>query len=185
MSTFFRLAISGNDGAGKSTLARRLCADFGLNPADCIAPFGDFPRHVVAARHRLSLETVYAKPTSPEVRRLLIGLMSDMEAQFGYAKARQCVLRFWLKRHGHKANFAAEDCRFPEELEFLRKRGAIVIHISHPPTATQVGTYYAHIERLAAMADIRTDFETVRTDAGYELLRETVAQLLGVNHAAS
>jgi len=173
------IIIAGNDGAGKSHLAKTLCQDF--HWPNAISPFGDCPRHEVAARYGLPLAKVYQKPTPPEVRKLLIDWGLEKEAELGYKEARQYVIDFWVNRHGHKPVAVIDDARFVEESNWGRRLGGLVIFIDHPPTAQQLrnpGTYYHRLEEVKALAHIHTTFHDIRTMAEYERIRETLEQLV-------
>jgi len=168
-----KLVIVGNDGAGKSTLAKRLVQDFGLD-STAISPLADYPRIMVARRYGYPLPLVYEKPTPAWLRKQLIDECLSMEAEFGYDKTRQTILEFWVNRHGQKRNWVVDDCRYDLEVLAFRKLGALVLHISHPPTGSQTGAYYDNIEGLAGLAHLHTTYDEVRKPAFYEKLREYV-----------
>jgi len=168
-----KLVIIGNDGAGKSTLAKRLIADFGLD-STALSPMADYPRIKVARRYGYPLELVYQKPTPDWLRKQLIDECLSLEAEVGYEKTRQTVFDFWWARHGKKKNWVVDDGRYDYETLAFRKLGALILHISHPPVGAQKGAYYDNIEGLAGLAHLRTTYEEIRKPATYEKIREYV-----------
>jgi GTPase SAR1 family protein len=161
-----KLAICGNDGSGKTTLARKLIDFFNL-PPDSRAPFGDAPRHWVSEKYGIPLEYLYQKPTPPEYRKLLIDTCLTMEREIGYEETRKKVFEFWKNSYGNRQHNVVDDCRFPYELATLKELGYKAIHISYPPTCDQNYGYYREIEQLARSCHYRTSFSEVRTTQGF------------------
>lgn len=115
------VALSGAYGAGKSTLAKKICGD----ESEFLLPFARGLREELIFLGLAERAEVYLKPTPPKIRKLLNG---------HGAKRRREDSNYWVDKWLHSANgiskfyattsdqvFVVDDLRFMNELEALRE----------------------------------------------------------------
>lgn len=153
------ISISGADGAGKSTLARKIERELiGWYEAPVlvrVCPIAETLRQEMANTGKYTLNELWYKPTPEHIRNELIA--------WGYEKRKRegedYFIRACLEHAQHTLDLNTailDDLRFPNELKYIRDRypDSQHIHIQNPEAEdSHDRPYYEHLPWLYCQAD--------------------------------
>lgn len=170
--------ICGNDGVGKSSLALDLLVSKGY----IIHPLAYCLRMDLANESSWTLQELWQKPTPSLVRRALI--------DFGEAKKEEHGELHWCERWQAyskslrtKGPLVVDDCRYPYEVDYIRKTEGdwLVLFLKDTPILKE-GYYYSELHKTEALCQ---HVLNVKKNGSFLLtkseVRQRVYNLLGVN----
>jgi len=118
------IAIAGDLGLGKSTLARKLAT--ALPGESVIVAFGDELKKAYAAHSGLTIEEVRAKPTPDHIRRGLVDFSAGARYvdETTWARRLNASMMAIMWDAGKCPRFICDDMRYHWEFEVFKNRGA-------------------------------------------------------------
>lgn len=147
------IAIFGMDGAGKSTLARAIRE---THPEYKICPMAESLRIAIAKAGLATLEELWAKPTTPRIRSLLINFAKDERA----ANPDKWITE-WVKLNSKRFTgidqlAIVDDTRYINEFQYFKSRGFLTVYLDAPidPALYQVAEYYQELPIIGTRCDL-------------------------------
>jgi len=126
--TYAPIAIGGDLGLGKSTLAKELAAR--LSGESRIVAFGDELKKAYADHAWLTIEEVRAKPTPDHIRRGLVDFAAGaryVDETIWARKVDELMLEIEQKTQYHCPRFICDDVRYHSELSLFKEWGAFAV----------------------------------------------------------
>lgn len=154
------ISISGADGAGKSTLARKIERNLVANSPESlivrVCPIAESLRKELAKHSDYTLDELWEKPTPSHIRHELIVWGTRQRSKMGENYFIEKCIDY--AQNGLNLDVAiVDDLRFPNELNYIRDRFPYSqhIHIQCPDIEDlRDRPYYEHLPWLYCQADI-------------------------------
>jgi hypothetical protein len=148
------IALHGQAGAGKSTFARELCDNHGFTLLSFAAPVYATARALLAGAYP---DKHFEKADHVPLINMTFGaLLQKVGTEFGRHVLGEDV---WVDHMGARIGDAAgpvviDDLRFPNEAEFIRARGGLVVEIVRQGHKLEDGRDHTHASALRLPADL-------------------------------